>query len=61
MAVISDLVDAGEGCWWWWWRIGGIRGRFGFLFLFFWVYEKKNKGKMLEFPGLLSFSNFQKR
>ena len=45
MAVISGVVDAGEGCWWWWWRIGGIRGRFGFLFLFFWVYEKKKKKK----------------
>ena len=45
MAVISGVVDAGEGCWWWWWRIGGIRGRFGFLFLFFWVYEKKKRKK----------------
>ena len=42
MAVISGVVDAGEGCWWWWWwRIGGSRGRFGFLLLFFWEYEKK--------------------
>ena len=49
MAVISGVVDAGEGCWWWWWRIGGIRGRFGFLFLFFWVYEKKRKKKKLKF------------
>ena len=45
MAMISGVVDAGEGCWWWWWRIGGIRGRFGFLFLFFGVYEKKKKKK----------------
>ena len=45
MAVISGVVDAGEGCWWWWWRIGGIRGRFGFLFLFFWIYEKKKRKK----------------
>ena len=45
MAVISGVVDAGEGWWRWWWRIGGIRGRFGFLFLFFWVYEKKKKKK----------------
>ena len=48
MAVISGVVDAGEGCWWWWWRIGGIRGRFGFLFLFFWVYEKKKRKKKEE-------------
>ena len=43
MAVISGVVDAGEGCWWWWSRIGGSRGCFGFLFLFFWVYKKKVK------------------
>ena len=42
--MISGVVDAGEGCWWWWWwwRIGGSRGRFGFLLLFFWEYEKKS-------------------
>ena len=45
MAVISGVVDAGESCWGWW-SIGGSRGRFGFLLLFFWVYEKKKKKKL---------------